>query len=199
LSEPAASFPDALILDACCLINLAASRQMEPILRCLPTNLYVAEYVFSDEALWFYDGPEEAFRSRQSPIQLKPLADAGLLNILTLDTEDEELAFVNFAASLDDGEAMTLALALHRGHGVATDERKAIRVIERTMPTVQVLTTPDLLSNWAHQTKPSASLLRTSLHNIEIRAKFEPSRDHALSTWWQQALTANEQPPDEPV
>lgn len=42
---------------------------------------------------------------------------------------EEEETYVNLALQLDDGEAATGALAIHRGAVVATDDRKAIRIL----------------------------------------------------------------------
>ena len=66
-------------------------------------------------------------RGERVPLDLSPLLDAGLIEViepnLTLQTR-----FMQFAAELDDGEAMTIAAATTlEGAGVVTDDEAAIQ------------------------------------------------------------------------
>ena len=54
--------------------------------------------------------------------------------VMRLETPSEEASFVELAAVLDDGEAVTGAIALNRGHLVAIDDRKARRVLGGKAP-----------------------------------------------------------------
>ena len=87
-------------------------------------------------------------------INLRPLVAQGLIRAVSPDSETEENSFVNFAAELDDGEAVTGAIAMHRNWGIATDDRKARRVFARTNPHVQLLSTPELIKHWADTHNP---------------------------------------------
>ena len=128
-----------LILDACCAINLHMSGHMEEILQAIPGYVALAIFVLDEEIL-------------RSNIQ--PLVDQGLIRAVSLESEAEENAFVNFAVELDDGEAVTGAIAMHRHWGIATDDRKARRVFARTNPHVQLLSTPELIKHWADTHNP---------------------------------------------
>jgi hypothetical protein len=70
------------------------------------------------------------------------------------DSEAEENSFVNFAVELDEGEAVTGAIAMHRHWGIVTDDRKARRVFARTNPHVQLLSTPEFIKHWVSPSLP---------------------------------------------
>ena len=90
--------------------------------------------------------------------------------------------YLELAVSLDDGEAMALALAKARGWKLATDDRKAISLAEKLH--VEVITTPELVKYWAERTKPTAAILREVLLHIQNRARFFPNDKSPLRDWW---------------
>jgi len=75
--------------------------------------------------------------------------ERGLIRVLEPRSEEEEETFVNLALQLDDGEAMTGALAIHRGAAVATDDKKAIRILEGWSPPVKIRRTSQLVKEWS--------------------------------------------------
>ena len=172
-----------IILDACCLLNLYASRQIEAILRAIPERFAAAEAAAA-EALYVRCGGGGKDADKREPIDLQPLIHTGLLDILSLETEVEEASFVRFAAELDDGEAMTCALAVHREADVATDDRKAIRVLNSVATHVRVHTTVGLLKWWAEIEQPAEATLKRVLTNVRERGNFVPGRHDPLLPWW---------------
>jgi hypothetical protein len=58
------------------------------------------------------DGPDATERE---PIDLGPLEKMGLITTLAADSEDETLTYIDLTLEMDDGEAMTGAIASHRG------------------------------------------------------------------------------------
>jgi predicted nucleic acid-binding protein len=116
-------------------------------------------------------------------VDFAPLYASGVLTVLTLETT--ELGdYINFAAEMDDGEAMTCAIAGHRGGAVATDDRKARRVLTQDAPHLRLLSTLDLVHDWAFQQQIASAALRRALMNIRDRATYIPARSHALRAWW---------------
>lgn len=98
---------------------------------------------------------------------------------MELVSEEERDQFVRFARHLDDGEAQTCALAVvHRGT-VATDDKKALRLLEREG--VAALQTPQLLHAWANHSGADAALVTTTLRCIETLASFRPGRGLSIS------------------
>lgn len=132
--------PADVLLDACCLINLASSGCLPEILRAVPNRWHLCAAVASE--MLMVDSMNEG-RPIRSPLDLQPWLDEGLL-LHCAPTGDVELAtFVSYAARLDDGEAMCLALAKCRSWIVATDERKGRRIATQdgihVLNTVQVM------------------------------------------------------------
>jgi hypothetical protein len=174
---------ELVLLDACCLLNLYATRQIEEILRTIPARFAVAERAAA-EALYVLHGGSGDDANDREPVDLQPLITAGLLEILQPETEGELASFVNFAAELDDGEAMTCALAVHRSAAVATDDRKALRILQAGAPQVSMHTTTDLIKSWADSRQITGSPLKKVLIDVQERACFAPGKHDPLQAWW---------------
>ncbi|MCC6443549.1 MAG: hypothetical protein IT210_08865 [Armatimonadetes bacterium] len=161
---------DAVILDACCIINLCASGQVDAILRAIPVPVMVAAYVAAEE-IHRYD--------------LNSLVEQGLLRVVEPETEDEANDVLNFAAALGgDGEAYTGAIAVYRHWAIATDERRVLNFYERISPQLQRLTTPELLKFWADTTGPEKGIIRQALQQVAIEGSYTISQRHNCYAWW---------------
>ena len=143
--------------------------------------------VVSNEAMWVRRGGSGDDASERDPVDLKPLIEMGLLAVLAPETDAETDDFVALAAVLDDGEAMTAALAIHRGAAIATDDRKALRVIRGRAPGLRLLSTADLLHSWAQGANVDPGILAAALRNLRSRAHFLPPRQDPLRSWWDAA------------
>jgi hypothetical protein len=177
---------DCIILDACCVINLNASGRMVEVLETIPKAVAVATYVRDVEALRIYGGPAGDPTSEYESIDLQPLVDRGLLQLVSPNSEAENISLVNFAAALgDDGEAITGAIALHRNWSIGSDDRKAINFFRREAPQLQLVTTPELIKHWVDTAAPPFNKVRSALQQVRLRARYEPSQRHLLYTWWQ--------------
>lgn len=184
--EPITTGQDTLILDSCCLLNLYASGQMGPILTTLAEQVRVAAYVQEVEALRVYVVSKRAEPRATERVKLEPFIEAGLLQIVALENEGEKQLFATLAAQrLDDGEAISLALAIERGWGIATDDKRAQRICEQNYPQVGVVSTPQLLKHWADVAHPATALLAQTLASIEARANYLVGRRDPLYAWWQ--------------
>jgi hypothetical protein len=177
------SQPRRVLLDACCVLNLFASGQVDAILASLPFRIGIAERA-ATEALYLRRGGEGDDADERIAIDLQPLVEGGVVEILTVDTEAEIATYVTLATQLDDGEAMTCALALHRDCAVATDDRKAIRLLVSLTPPIEVLTTSILLKMWADTPGVADAVVRQALLDIRERARFLPGRHDSLKSWW---------------
>lgn len=189
---------DLVLLDACCLINLFATGRTEEILEALPHRWAVARYVVEEEILEIAlaEGAE-ASRPEQVRVSLHPrlaeLVDKRILEELDISSREEEAELVRFAAELDDGEAHTCALAIVRGARVATDDRKAIRVVrsawkalgEETEP---VLRTSELLFPWASGQGMGTPDLARIIRAVARRASFFPPKDDPYFGRWMELL-----------
>jgi predicted nucleic acid-binding protein len=108
-------------------------------------------------------------------------------------TGDDELGLlVEFAASLGDGEAASAAIAISRGYLLATDDRKARRVVQSAHPAVELLTTSQLLELWQRRSGLPPAEMAAILKNVTARATFAPPKNDPARTWWDATLQASE-------
>ena len=116
LTDPAAQ----LVADASTIINLIATGCAKEILSALPNQVVVVDAV---------PGELEAGRKRGRATcdRLNDLVAAGVVGVVALDEKAEphfeELVIGPAVATLDDGEAATIAFALARASTALIDER----------------------------------------------------------------------------
>ncbi|MDQ3702364.1 MAG: hypothetical protein M3442_15805 [Chloroflexota bacterium] len=174
-----------ILLDACCVLNLYAGRCMEQILRASKWTFAIAERA-ADEVLYVRDVSPDGTEEREL-VDLQSLLAQGLLRVLAADHENEAAAYITFAMQLDDGEAMTCALAAARGAAVATDDRKAQPLLQSLTPAVQTYSTAGLIRQWAIEHEIDALTLKQVLRDVRVRARFAPGKHDPLQTWWEDA------------
>ena len=181
-------WPDTgvLLLDASCLLNLYATSCLLEIAAALPWQLAVVDYVLEQEALFVriigaYEEQEET-----APVDLSPLIDEGLLLVVRLETPSEEASFVELAAALDDGEAVTGAIAFNREHLVAIDDRKARRVLGEKAPGMRLVSTLEIMRHWG--TSVPVQEVRHALRAMQHRARYVPGQWDPLYAWWRDMM-----------
>ena len=174
-----------VFLDACCIINLFACDAIEQILAGLPFQFVVSRYVADREVIRISTA-DASHPTRL--LKLDKLAASGHLTIQDLTNDEELTEFVRFASSLDDGEASVCALAVIHQGAVATDDRKALRVLEEWTSSTITLQTPDLIHEWALTHDISRSQLRAILGAIRDQARFVPHRRAPHRDWWMNHL-----------
>lgn len=174
---------DPVILDACCVMTLYGSERMGDVLATLPTPVFVCDYVLEEEALTVYDGPPGNVRVESTEIDLRPFEQEGLVDRTSLRSE-EQATFVRLAKDLDDGEARTIAIALHRDWAVGTDDKKALRMCQSEA--IETVTTPTFVRGWVEEEDPPHDEVTTALRRIRTRAVYLPSTSHPEYEWWAQ-------------
>lgn len=177
---------ECIILDACCIINLYASKQMRSILETMPSDLAVAVYVKENEALSVFSGPNNNVQSSKESIDLQSFIKDGLLFLVDIETDSEANTFINLAENLDDGEAITGAIALNRNWSIATDDSVSLKLFGISAPHIALVTTLDIVKYWADIKNPDNDTIRETLLNIRLRGRYEPHRGHHLIDWWEQ-------------
>ena len=183
LQNPHTEAVGVILLDACCVINLYATGQMREIITDLPHTFAVAEEVVR-ESLFVRSAFDPEISDQ---IELDSFLSDHLLTVVSPETEAEITSFVDFATSgrLDDGEAMTCAIALHRGFAMATDDARTLKTLIGCAESARIYTTPQLLKDWTDIKERRPDKIRMLLRKIESRARFRPHKGHALSNWWQ--------------
>ena len=174
-----------LLLDACVMINLAASGlYIEDIARRNKATFVMARTT-ATEVLYLAteDGGEP-----YEPIDVPQYVRDGELTLVDL-TPEELVSFMTLARSVDDGEAAMLALAMHRGWAIATDDRKARRVARESIPNPELTTTAAILHRWATGADAAPEDIRGMLRKIETKAAYTPRRTDRYREWWTAQVT----------
>jgi hypothetical protein len=170
---------DDLLLDACVALNLLASGVALDELAGASSVRFVMTSVAASETLWLE--PDDSSGSREL-LDDKVLVERGI-TLVTL-TEIETVNFIELARSIDDGEAATIAVAIHRQLRVATDDRKAVRLAESQTPPVGVVRTSHLMRRWADSSNATQIRVREAIRAIQRRANCVPPRDDPHIAWW---------------
>lgn len=171
-----------LVLDACTVINLAASDKWREILAAAGVQGVIAPAV-AREAISVADPDSEGTPHQ---IDLTELAAEGFLRIEQL-TEQETASWVELAAQLGDGEAASLALAQHRSWRLASDDRKARTAHMRLKISARLWSTSELVRTWAENTGRSAGEVAEVVRRIESLGSFVPGPHDPEIEWWEQA------------
>lgn len=175
---------DSLLIDANCLLNLYATGRLREITIAVPYQFWVADFVVKHEALFVWRPDPTDGRDVKEPIKLDSLLEEGLIQLMRLEHPAEEDTFVGLAAILDDGEAITGALAVHRGCSVATDDRKARRELGQLSPPVRLVSTLELLKWWGKEAQVSRDELGAAMAEMQLSASYRPGRRDPLYQWW---------------
>lgn len=175
------------LLDACAVVNLYATRRMEQILEAVEGSVAVVDVVEREAQFVLRGGGGEDAKERE-PIDLKPHLARGLLTVIGTTDDEELLTYIDLTQELDDGEAMTAALAIHRGCTVVTDDRKAVRVLSTNAVTLR--TTLDLVKAWAEYQIVPTQMLRAVLIDLRERGNYHPPESHPLKSWWDVAISS---------
>src|ERR1039458_4696016 len=114
-----------IIADTSVIINLTATARGRDILSALPFRMVVTDTVEGELQ-------EDLRTGRQDRILFNEMVQAGYVSIVALDESAmsifEQLVIGQAVATLDDGEASTIAFAVARGFVPVIDERKALSI-----------------------------------------------------------------------
>lgn len=183
--------PRILLLDASCLLNLYATGFLREIADTLPYQFAVVDYVMEQEALYIWHPESEGSPEVRVPVDLSQLVCEGIVHVMCLEHLEEEVTFVDLAVSIDDGEAMTGALAFHRGCSVATDDRKARRVLSEQFPSIPLASTLELLNLWAQHEHVSDAEVQAAVKRMRTGANYVPGDRDPLYRWWVEVVRGN--------
>lgn len=175
-----------LLLDACVAINLAAAASLDQIADVSRVTFVVVAQVAS-EAGHLRDVIEGT--TVLTPSDLEQFASGETLQIHELAPAELDL-YLELATIVDDGEAATIALAIHRGMELATDDRRARRLCdERGLP--EPARTVALLLAYAEAARLNGDETRQMLMRVRDRASFLPARSDPHLKWWNDHLDGN--------
>lgn len=169
-----------VLLDACVALNLEATGELDAIANALGLTFAMATKA-AEETLYLIDVTDG--ESSRTQVDLDPHIQKGTLEILQLDPGHETSTFVSLAARVDDGEAQSLSLTLHRNLPLATDDRLAIKVA-RDLGLAEPTGTTALLKQYAESAGLESHEISPMLVTVERRASFRPPRGSPDLPWW---------------
>lgn len=117
-------------------------------------------------------------------LDIAPLIECGLIQVLDLIGDEEKALYVEYSRVVDDGEAMSIAIAASRALDLAIDDKQATNHARRTFPSLKLWTTPEILKHWAEVGSVSTNKLAAAVRLIEVRARYFPHTSHPLAPWW---------------
>lgn len=103
--------------------------------------------------------------------------------MISINSKDENETYIDLASELDDGEAITISLALHNHCAIATDDRKALRVISN-LSSITTISTLELVKKWSDTKKIDDAEIKHVLLNMLFCASYQPSEREPLQNWW---------------
>lgn len=181
--------------DACCLINLFATKAIFPMpdahaseleltaQQGIPnTRLHIPNRVGQESLFVLCHDKDDSSKLAKQLIDLKPLFQGDLLAACDLHDKAEYDLFVSLAIEVDDGEAACLAVAKHRNWLLATDDRRASRLAGEI--NVGVINTAQLIKKWAVDLRIRPASIGVAINNIQKFAKFIPRIGSPEYDWW---------------
>ncbi len=176
-----------VLLDACCVLNFCASSELLAILKSIPAQVAVTQVVLERELKTLSRLKVE---ENEGVTQFEAAIAQSLLTVVDFESEEEAESFVNYAAILgDDGESATCAIAVHRGWAISTDDKRAISFVQQEAPSLQVLSTPEIIKHWSEETGLDLLILRDVINAIRVKGRYFPHKSHPLHGWWKAAST----------
>lgn len=160
------------VADTSAIINLNGTQCAADILRALPERLIVVDVAVSE-----LDGGK--LKGRQDADMLGVLKVAGLVEVDSLgdvgEALFEQLVVGSADATLDDGEAATIAYAIEHSLGIVIDDSKARRICRERYSSLPVRCSVELLQH------PSiAKVLGHTRHSQAVLNALQISRMRVL-------------------
>ena len=167
--------------DTCVLINVLASGEAEGILAAAGGEFLICTAVRNESIYLRSEEPEPSL----DRVDISAHIESGLFGVTDLEGEDEQSLYIDYASQLDDGEAMSLAIAYVRDYHIATDDRKARRLfLESGGVEERLISTTELVRRWSERHEIQAAQLSRAVEHIAIRARFYPGTSDPHYPWW---------------
>ena len=175
------------VIDACCTLNLLATRCELEIVSALGIRLFDTPKT-AVEPMFLWSPPDEnGERSRQS-VTTNSLRHAGHLMTVAIDTDSLIDAFVAAAALIKDADASCIAVAGTLGLPLITDDRKERRIATDLFPSIEIVSTLDLLHGASLALGWKEEELRRVAVALRWGGNFAPPRHDPRASWYSALL-----------
>jgi predicted nucleic acid-binding protein len=173
-----------LVIDACCTLNLLATRKEIEIAEALHLLLLDTPQV-SAEPLTLWTPPDADGQRTKEPTSTAPLRRAGHLETRPLEGDALVDAFVAAAALIKDTDASCIALAGVLKLPLLTDDRKERRIARELFPAIEIVSTLDVIADAERALRWSAADLVRVAEDLRWRGNFAPPRNDSRSSWYE--------------
>ncbi len=176
-----------IVIDTCCTLNLLATRRAREIVQALKIQLLDTPQV-RVEALMLWTPPDSDGQRSKEPVSADVLRLAGHLEMRSL-TDDATLeAFVDAAARINDADASCIALAGVLKVPLMTDDRKERRIARELFPSIELVSTLDVVADAARALAWSEAELSKIGSDLRWRGNFAPPRNDPRCRWYEKLL-----------
>lgn len=179
-----------VVIDACCMLNLLATKREADIVRAADLRLLDTPQV-STEPKHLLSPPDEDGSRIKSPASTTALRDVGLLETRALEEEAVVDAFVAAAARIKDTDASCIAVAGVLGLPLLTDDAKARRIACEMFPSIELISTLDVLHAASGRLGWSPSELRAVAMALFWGGNFAPPKRDPRSPWYKGLLQSS--------
>ena len=176
-----------IVIDACCTLNLLATRREIEIVRALKMHLLDTPQV-RVEALTLWTPPDSDGQRSKERATTDALRAAGHLETRSLAIDEFVDAFVIAAARIKDTDASCIALAGVLNIPLLTDDRKERRVASDLFPSIKLVSTLDVLADAAQSLSWSRKELARVASDLRWRGNFAPPRNDPRGRWYEALL-----------
>lgn len=176
-----------VVIDACCMLNLLATRREMLIVNALDLYLVESPQV-SVEPLFLWTRPDDEGTQSKEPTSTIALREAGRLETRAIDTDVLQNAFIDAAARIKDTDATCIALAGVLRLPLFTDDRKERKIARDLFPQIELLSTLDILASAAQAMNWSTEQLAVVAQNLRWCGNFAPPKSDPRGTWYEELL-----------
>ncbi len=180
-----------IVIDTCCTLNLLATRREIEIVSTLDLRLLDAP-ITSGELIFLWSPPNEDGERTRHPVTTDALREAGRLTTRPLDTDALIDAFVLAAARIKDTDASCIALAGVLGVPLLSDDRKERRIATEMFPTIELVSTLDVLHDASRSLAWSDQELVRVAAELRWSGNFAPPRQDPRAAWYAALLAPQE-------
>jgi predicted nucleic acid-binding protein len=176
-----------LVIDACCALNLLATRLEIEIVQACDLELLISDRAHS-EALFLHTPPDDEGARSKQPASTRRLATLGRLTVRSLDTDALLDAFVDCASHLRDADASCVALAGVLSVPLMTDDGKEQRVARERFPKIEIVSTLGIVHDAIAKLALDEDAQVRLAADLRWRGNFSPPRKDPLSEWYAELL-----------
>lgn len=177
-----------VVIDACCTLNLLATGREVAIVGGLDLRMFDTPQV-GGEAMYLWTPPDSDGERTKESTSTVALREAGYLETHLIDTEALVDAFVAAAVRIKDADASCIALAGVLRLPLVTDDRKERRIARDMFPSIELISTLDLVHQASERLAWNRMELTEVARNLRWRGNFAVPKQDPLGDWYQRLFS----------